>query len=202
MSIFSKLRDMWYRERTKALIRSVESRTQPLLDLSNAVLKGAIECAFALKTEINPEEHPDAWVKVCFEFVFFFAHLVNRAAFSILGNERRTILQDKVRPVLAQGVLAALFDHWPEERKVGIEHEFLENLNTSELGYAKCEGLFSKEEPVTGNSLVSTLARNVAELLEKPLDPMIILGTVQAATTQIQGLNLDALVKAAGEQIN
>lgn len=58
------------------------------------------------------------------------------------------------------------------------------------------------DKPYTGDSLISTLARNVAELMGSPLNPVVMLETVQAVTAAIGPLNLDALVKAAGEQIS
>lgn len=197
MSISSKFHGIWRRERAKSIIRAAEKSARPLTDLSGAVLTAALTCAGALKADINPEKSPETWIYVCFENVYFFMHLVNRSAFSVLGGDRRNVLQNKLAPAVVKGIVAALFDHWPEERKLGIEREFFAKLNATELEYATCRGLLSKEA-FTGHGLIDTLARNVAELLGKPLDPIIIVKTVEAVTSQLEKFNLNALVKAAG----
>jgi hypothetical protein len=89
----------------------------------------AFRCADALKAEIK---HPDTWVHVCAEFIYFFMHFVNRSALSNLGHERRIGLQDKLGPLVAKTFVTTLFEHWPEERRRGIEREFFENFNNSE----------------------------------------------------------------------
>jgi hypothetical protein len=43
--------------------------------------------------------------------------------------------------------------------------------------------LFDKDKPYTGNNLISTLARNVAELMGHPLNPVVMLEVVQAVTS-------------------
>jgi hypothetical protein len=79
----------WYRWQAQSIARSVETRTRPLFELAAAVSRAAFGCAESLKAEIKPEQHPEAWIYVCFEFVYFFMHLVNRSAFSILGGAEK-----------------------------------------------------------------------------------------------------------------
>lgn len=66
-------------------------------------------------------------------------------------------------------------------------------MNRSELKYASCKGLL--EEPyLTGNSIISTFSRNVAELTGGPANPATTTLAITATTGALKELKLDALV--------
>jgi hypothetical protein len=55
-----------------------------------------------------------------------------------------------------------------------IRDEFYEKLNDAELEYSTCKESLSEKNPLTGDSLYTKLAHNVAELSENSMNPAIL----------------------------
>jgi hypothetical protein len=79
-----------------------------------------------------------------------------------------------LEPLITRPAIDTFFDHWPEDIKSKMRSEFREKMNDAQNGYAECKVLVSESHPVTGDSLLSTFARNIAELCgNSPTDPNV-----------------------------
>ena len=80
-----------------------------------------------------------------------------------------------------------------------IKNDFYERLNDAELEYSSCKELLSENEPITGNSLFSKLARNVADLSGNSMDPFVLVRIVSSAVHSWKEMELHSLLKTAGK---
>ncbi len=178
-------------------------RGHPIFRLAGAIITSACSCAEALRPFMSfqtEKENRNNWFYVVFEFLYFFMHLTNRCAHGILGPDKAA-LQEWVGPPIVHSVIEGFFGHWPDDLKEGIQAEFYEKLNESELEYAECRGLIPEDRPLTGNSLLATLARNVAELLNDPMNPVTLTEIQCVAAEAFAKMDRDELVKTAGESL-
>jgi hypothetical protein len=83
--------------------------------------------------------------------------------------------------------------------KVKIRSEFYDNLNNAELEYSTSKELLSNENPLTGDSLLSKLGRNVAQLSGSPMNPTTMTLVIGWAVDAYKEMNLDSLVQEASK---
>ena len=124
-----------------------EKRTQPISFLGNAIFESAVVCAEAIRPQIDfpsERERERQWVFILHEFVYFFMHMTNRAAYRVLGQNSRTRLQEELGASIPVAVTEAVCGHWPAELKSKLVAEFFQNLNNAELEYAECKQIFSE----------------------------------------------------------
>jgi hypothetical protein len=76
--------------------------------------------------------------------------------------------------------------------------DFFTKLNDAEVEYSTCKELLSKESGLTGNSLFSRLARNVADLSGNSMNPATLVFVISTGAEAYKAMNLDSLVKEAG----
>ncbi|WP_146447638.1 hypothetical protein [Bythopirellula polymerisocia] len=143
----------------------------------------------------DKEAKKEAEVLVFFEFVYFFMHLTNRSAVSHLTEHQIEKLHDYLGPFISSTAVDSFCAHWPKELKEGMIKDFYKKLNDAELEYSTCNELFSEENPLTGDSLFSKLARNVADLSDNSMNPLVLTLVIGSGVVVLKGLGLDALVK-------
>lgn len=142
MKIFSKLFGNPEEEKLEKIVRDVERRHRPISNLSLAILEGSFSCGETLKPYLNAPEKKDAlYVMICYEFIYFFSHLMNRFALAMLGNDGRIKLQNEVAPLIVIPAISGFFDHWPEDEKEKISNKFFDELNEAELDYSSCRDI-------------------------------------------------------------
>jgi hypothetical protein len=89
MSIFSKIFGNPERRKVEKIFKDVEQRQRPISNLAQAIGVGSISCGEALKPYLSAPTHAEKnalFAAVCYEFIYFFAHFMNRYAFEILAN--------------------------------------------------------------------------------------------------------------------
>lgn len=75
-----------------------------------------------------------------------------------------------------------------------MSSDFYANLNHAEIEYSHaCKERLS-EKPLTGNSLLSKLAQNVAELSGHSMNPVTMTLVITSAVDAYKDMNLDSLV--------
>jgi len=203
MGIFSRLLPSREERLTKEIIAKVRQEQQPISDLGAAIASAAMRCGEAMKPHVHfgsEEKNTEQAIYVCFEFLYFFMHMTDRIAYSQLGSDRRSKLMEALDPLIVGPAIDAFFDHWPEDRKAGMRSEFRRKLNIAQREYSACRGLVSDVNPVTGDSLFSTLARHVAELCGKSLtDPTAHVVPYGIAIEAWKQLQLDKHIEAVGK---
>jgi hypothetical protein len=153
------------------------------------------------------------WVEVLYEFAWFFMHLTSRVIFSRngLGEEKGTMLQNRLAALIVGPTVDAVFGHVPKDLKERMKTEFFENLNRAEVEYSNCGELVGGSEErttveviatgLTRRGLIDQLADNIAKTLGRPLD-VVILGRVKdVALAASQSMNLMELVQASGREL-
>lgn len=204
MSLFSKLFGSSDERKAKRIIKQTEHdvirTTKPLGDIATAIIKASYACSQKLNSMLNiPDEKgkKEAEVLVFYEFIYFFMHLTMRSAFSQMNENQIERFQGFLGPLISSTAVDSFFAHWPEELKVKISSEFYDKLNDAELEYSTSKELLSEENPLTGESLLSKLGRNVAELSGNSMNPVTRTFIISSAVNAYKEMNLDSLVREA-----
>ena len=175
-------------------------QADPLGEITFAIGRASLSCLESLDPHLESltdKKKVEARFLITFEFMYFFAHMVNRTAFSILGPERRDKLLNQMGPLVAPPIIDAFSHHWPSELKARMVEEFCEKMDIAEIEYSSCKANFDKR--ITGDGLFDRLALNVAELAGRPKDLAIVGWAVAHAFTQCNQLKLNEKVEAAGK---
>src|SRR6266566_6578755 len=185
MSIFSRIfRSSDARQNERSIHKAEQDAHQQLKalgDIGMAIVHGAQNCSEHVKPMLrvpertvkpSPGNYPEIWV--FYEFLYFFMHMTMRHASSRLREDQIQRLQGFLGPLLSSTAVDSFFHHWPEDLKEKMRSEFYSKLNDAEVEYSKCKELLSKSSPLTGSSLFSQLARNVAELSGDASNPAIL----------------------------
>ena len=129
------------KRKAEEILREGERKHRPISYLARTILLGSLSCGEALKPYLGDPTQADKhslFPAVCYEFIFFFAHLMNRNALSILGNDGRIRLQNEIAPLIVVPAISGFFDHWPEDRKEKMINDFYDDLNDAEVDYSSC----------------------------------------------------------------
>src|SRR5258708_6739687 len=174
-----------------------------LTALVSAIIIAASKCRDRMMVFVHPktqQEKVKSEMYVFFEFLYFFLYMTDRAAHSRL----KEVELDRIRQIIYPSAIAAtinlLIPHWPQKYKTGITKEFYENLNAAVHEYSASTELRSLEwKPLTDESLLNKLARNVAEKMGSPYNPEVLR---QASVVVLEELeNLPRLIDAAIKEI-
>ncbi|MBT3278582.1 MAG: hypothetical protein HN909_05585 [Phycisphaerales bacterium] len=201
MGIFSKLFGSPEEKKAKRIIqkakRGAREKRTPLDDLGLAIIKASQDCTDQMKPVLDMMKNELADVIVFHEFLYFFMHLANRSAFTQLTERQHRELQ-KFLSSLISPVAINIFIDCPDEVKDKMRNEFYENLNNAEVEYSASKELFSKANPLTGDSLFSKLARNVTEVSGNDNNPAVLMQVLSSSVKAYTSLQLELLVKNAG----
>lgn len=206
MGIFSKMFENPEKRKAEEILRDVERKHRPISNLVQAILLGSFSCGETLKPFLSAStqaEKDALYTAVCYEFIYFFAHLVNRYALSILGNADRIKLQNEIAPLVAVPAISGFFDHWPENKKEKMINDFYDNLNAAELDYSSCRDLLPSSvevlfkevledlESSSANSLFSKLISRIFSLSAKSLSPEAITLLFDVSTKSFIDMKLE-----------
>ncbi|GBE17338.1 hypothetical protein BMS3Abin15_01180 [bacterium BMS3Abin15] len=195
MGFFSKL---FGNQKSSQISEDIETHNK-IVDFAKTLAENAFVSGETLKPHFIPNSKEDELtipIDVCFEFLYFYSHLAMRYAHSILGQKKRTILQKKLGPLIVEPIVTAYFDHWPEDKKRGIEIDFYKNLNDAELEYSSCKELLTKDINFEGTSLLSKLGITVADVSGNPMNHDVIMVVIDTAMQSIKKMKLEDSIKS------
>ncbi len=195
MGFFSKL---FGNQKSGQIIDDIATQNK-IIDLAKTLFENAFVSSEKLKPHFNPNSDEDKLtisIYVCFEFLYFYSHLAMRYTHSILEQKKRTILQKNLGPLIVEPVVTAYFDHWPEDKKKGIENDFYKNLNDAELEYSSCKELLTKDINFKGTSLLSKLGITVADVSGNPMNHDVIMLVIDTAMQSINKMKLEDSMKS------
>jgi hypothetical protein len=192
MSFSSKLFGSKQQHQLAQMREEAEKRAQPIVFLGNAIFESALVCAEAIRPQIDfpsEREREREWVFILHEFVYFFMHMTNRAAYR---DDRRTRLQQELGASIPTAVTEAVCGHWPAELKSKLVGEFFQNLNNAELEYAECKQIFS--ESLAEDAILTRLAFNVSEHTGRGRDIAAVTIVITTTLEVYTAIRLDDLV--------
>lgn len=184
-----------------------DNSMQEIRKLTSSIITVSYHCGQVFKEPIDNKYGEDSkeaitsFMQVQYEFLFFFAHLAMRSAFSKLGHNKRVKLQQLIGPILEISTTEAWFGHWPEHLKAGIRKDFYNNLNVAELEYSKCHKLLGNKNESPKDTLFWELGKNIARLSGCELDIAVIMQCMDVSLKYFLDMNLDDLIVAAGEDL-
>lgn len=194
-------------EEAMELISKMEQHPWPIRYLAGAIVGTSGTLAEGLKRQMKfptEKEKIESWLAVECEFIYFFLHLMSRAALAALGDERRVKLIEKVGPLVINPVVVALFAHLPEDLQSSLvkscTSSCFEELNKADVEYGKCRALLVEHDYdlFSEHSLFTRLANRVAKYLGSPVNPAVIALVRHVSIQTFIKMNLLELVKAAG----
>jgi hypothetical protein len=180
-------------------------------NLARAILLASFSSGDALKPYLDAPTQQDKhalYPAVCYEFVYFFAHLMNRFALSILGNDGRATLQNKIGPLIVVPAIAGFFDHWPQDKKEQLTNDFYHELDRAELDYSMCRDLWPASVQVLfkevladldssrANNVVSKLISRIFTLSRKSLSPEAITLVFDVSTKAFAEMDLQQQIES------
>jgi len=182
----------------KALYQA-EKKSEPYRVLGFAIIEAAIRCLERIKPFFLPGKVTEAHLiefRVFNEFLYFFMHMSNRAAFSEGFNEQeRNAFLEKLFPGLIATVIDLFAEDLPEEIKEKFRGEFYDNVHSAEIGYSMSKELVSKEyKPLSGDSLLAKLSGNVAAKMDKQYNPEVLTQVTLAAFEELRNADIPKLV--------
>jgi hypothetical protein len=172
----------------------------PFQVLGLAIIHAANQCTKRMKplfpSAKAKSDTAEIEMYVFFEFLFFFMHMTNRSAHSQgFTSEQIEKLQQSVYPDVIAVAIDSFMLHWPEEYKVKIRDEFYDNVNSADVEYSTSKRLMSEGyKPLSGDSLLDKLSRNVAAKMDKPYNPEVLIQALTAALEELRNANLLKLV--------
>ncbi len=169
-----------------------QTNDSPIAALAAAIEEATFRCAEPLQEWMSfptDAERKEKWLRIVWEYIFLFMHLVNRNAYGTLDEETHRRLMGELAPKIVLPLAQELSDGRPDDVRQQIVREAFEGLSQSELGYAECEA-FLTEPILTGNSLVSVFARKVCRLAGDSMQPAQIAGFVSRTVEVYKSLTL------------
>jgi len=192
-------------EEIEEIFREVKRKQRPISDLASSILLASFSCGEALKPHIHAQtqkENTALYPALCYEFIFFFSHLMNRDALSILGSDGRIKLQSEISPLIVIPAISGFFEHWPEDIKEKMGNHFYDDLNDAELDYSSCRGLllpspevlikelFEHPTSFSDNTLFTKLISRLINLSGNTLSHEAILLLLEISVKTLTNLNL------------
>ena len=178
------------------------TRVKDLSALSKEILVRAHKCSEALKQYLkydDPNEKQAAGIAVQNEFLYLFIFLATREVLNRQSSEKARALVEFLEHTIIGSMLDGMFSDWPDDRRQRLRADFLLDLNDAESEYFKCTELFSREQPFTGDSVLTTFARKVTLVLgHENLNPEVFMQVLERTTEAYTSMDLDGLaLKAA-----
>lgn len=173
-----------------------------LTALLKEILARAHKCTEALEQHLRYDDDADkqtaAFAVLC-EFLYLFIFLAKAEVLNRQSGEKARALGGFLEHTIIDSVLDGMFRYWPDDRRLGIRADFLRKLNDAESEYSKCTELTSREHMFTGNSVLTTFARNVTLLLgHENLHPEVFVQVLERTIEAYTSMDLDGLaLKAA-----
>jgi hypothetical protein len=195
MSFFSQLFGSKQQHQLAQMREEAEKRAEPIVFLANAIFQSALACAQAIRPQIDfpsERERERQWLIILHEFVYFFMHMTNRAAYRILGPDSRTRLYEDLGASVPAAVTEAVCGHWPAKLKSNLLGDFFHNLNNAELEYAECKQIFS--ETLAEDAVLTRLAFNISEHSGRGRDIATVMIVIETALGVYTAMHLDELV--------
>ena len=195
MSFFSQLFGSKQQHQLAQIREETKKRAEPIVFLANAIFQSALACAEAIRPQIDfpSEREPERqWVIILHEFVYFFMHMTNRAAYRVLGHDSRTRLLEELGDSVPAAVTEAVCGHWPAELKSKLVGEFFDNFNNAELEYGECKQIFS--ETLAEDAILTRLAFNISEHSGRGRDIATVMIVIETALGVYTAMRLDELV--------
>ncbi|HEX4201947.1 MAG TPA: hypothetical protein VHY59_10545 [Chthoniobacterales bacterium] len=168
----------------------------PFNKISSTVLHAAQECTKRIAPFIEGDDRDARQALVFTEFLFFFAYLCDRIAFLALGAERAGKLKEIIWPHVFGVTVDMHFPDAPPKRKKELSLSLYMGAKDAAKDYVSSPEWLSKEEPYTGNSLLSKLSRRVMSTVGGEVDPRLVIAVIEAASNEEDDANFDALLEA------
>lgn len=151
--------------------KQVQTHTPPLMSFGMNLFMVALKCTEACRSFIeerygaSSSESKFMFVRVCYEYLFFFLHMADRIVLSELGPEVRANFQNSLYPLVQKGSTEAFCRDWPREIKEKINADFVVNLNSANYEYAQCKSIYDQEAPLAKSSVVGNLGHRISSVL-------------------------------------
>jgi hypothetical protein len=172
----------------------------PFQALIAAIIRAANQCKERMKPFL-PKTKTETDIIECemhvfYEFLYFFMHMTNRSAHSegFTGKQIEKLQESAYPDVITIAIDSFMF-HWPEDLKATFRNEFYNHVNSAEMEYSTSKELLSKKnKPLTGDSLLAKLSRNVAAKMDKPYNPEVLFQATTIAFEELMKSNIRELV--------
>jgi hypothetical protein len=137
-------------------------KDKPIKELSSFIFNSSLACVELLKNDIaerysDDSEYQSRYLLVILETTCFLLHFVNRRAWEILGEEKRSKLQDSLYPLVIEPTINTLCRNTLDDVKIKAINELIENVNNAEIEYSECKKLFTIPGEIEGDSSLDKL---------------------------------------------
>jgi hypothetical protein len=142
---------------------------------------------------VIPELQQVFVMRIAFEFLFFYMHLVIRLAFAAgLGDEQISSLQGFLGPTLAEAAVTGFCRVQGSEAKERMIDSFYSGLNDAEIRYSRSKVLFDGD--LLGDSLFASFGQSIAKTAGKPGDTDLVGETVRLISDEFGRMDIARLL--------
>jgi hypothetical protein len=183
------------RQKAKQIVENVERRYKPIKNLGSNLIHAICQTAEEVKQYFTPQklEEPGAAFLLRQEFLYYFLHITQRLAFS---QGYTPLERDGLDDAVLSAVLDATLGEIPESHRLDAREVALHNANVAEMDYAKSNGVYPENDPMTvGDSVYAKLARKIEEKLGREHNPEIAFQIIMATSKQARAAQIPDLLK-------
>ena len=204
MRIFTKL---FGSSREKKILEARDKfrrKSSALRQIGKAVTVAADDCYRKTLPSIRFAEGKDkqsASIRIYYEYLYFFRHLVLKNAFNCLSLMQVKVLHEYMAGLVIPDAVDVFLKQWPDELRAGMRAEFFKNLNDVEADYGNSKELFAKNDPCASDALTSKIGRNITEFAGFPNHSTTIRTVITVITDVYKAMKLEQLVDEAKEAV-
>lgn len=150
---------------------------------STALFKKSAEAAKLIRDAKNETSkmNDEEWMKVFFEFLYFFLHLTDRDAFEVLDERKRDSIMSKLENLTIPLAVQTICQDWPGDMIKKVQSECTHNFNVSMDEYAKYKKWFPEKDEVMKDTLLWEFSKNIACFAGEEYSPAFIMMATEIA---------------------
>lgn len=188
---------------------NIEDNEKLIYEIINGIiieiLKQSINCTDYIKNFIMSNKDAEkAFIEISiyFEFIYFFLHMFLRKSSNLLSPNKISKVQNILGPIISSDAINSYLVEWPEYQKNEFSEMFYDSLNEAEIDYASSKEFLSKEEPFTGNSILTKLARKISELTNHSNNPELMISVIEISSKAYNDIKFESFIKELNKLIS
>jgi len=139
----------------------------------------------------------ETWVSLYSEFIFFYFFNCDRLFYkkSATNLKSRNNYMTLLLDLIIQSTSVTIFETLQEDERLSKQKLFKENYYSVMNEYKSSKEFLDKESPFTGSGTASILARKIAIILNSPMNPEILMRTLEIIIESYKKVDLIKIIR-------
>lgn len=176
---------------------TTDDKTKLISEYARELIKKSSESAKAIRDKKNETSDmtDEEWMKVFFEFLYFFLHLTDRNAFGVLDEKRRGKIMSELEILTIPLAVQTVCQSWPDEMVEKIKEECMHNFFVSMDEYGKYKKWFPEKEEGMKDTLIWEFSKNIARFATEESDLIILMLATEVTVQSYTDLNKTGFIE-------